>query len=130
MNNVAKAQAIYEAFGRGDIPYIVDQLADDVRWEDGAADHGIPWLVPGVGKQHVLTFFECIADFDFKRFDVQTVCGEGDTVVAVVQVDVLVKSTGGSFSGLEVHVWHFGSDGKAASFNHVVDTITHLAAIK
>ncbi len=33
MSNLGTTQAIYEAFGRGDIPFILDQLADDVAWE-------------------------------------------------------------------------------------------------
>jgi ketosteroid isomerase-like protein len=31
-DNVALVGRIYEAFGRGDIAYILDQLTDDVRW--------------------------------------------------------------------------------------------------
>ena len=33
MSNLSTAQAIYEAFGPGDIPFILDLLADDVAWE-------------------------------------------------------------------------------------------------
>lgn len=128
MSNVATVQSMYEAFGRGDIPFIIDQLADDVKWEDGATDHGIPWLTPGVGKAHVASFFGEIAGFTFERFDVEAVMGEGDIVVGVLQVDVIVKATGGRVAGLEVHVWRFGPDGKVSSFNHCLDTIDQLAA--
>lgn len=128
MSTIARVQSMYEAFGRGDIPFIIDQLADDVKWEDGGSDHGIPWLTPGVGKAHVASFFGEIANFEFHRFDVEGVMGDGNMVVGVVQVDVTVKTTGGHFAGLEIHLWRFGSDGKVTSFNHCVDTIDHLAA--
>jgi ketosteroid isomerase-like protein len=32
MSNVATVQSIYEAFGRGDIPAILDRISDDVIW--------------------------------------------------------------------------------------------------
>ena len=37
-------EAIYAAFGRGDIPGILAALREDVEWEDDAVDQGIPWL--------------------------------------------------------------------------------------
>jgi hypothetical protein len=33
MSNIETMQQIYEAFGRGDVPAILDHVADDVRWE-------------------------------------------------------------------------------------------------
>ena len=30
--NVEAVTKIYEAFGRGEIPYIIDQHSEDVRW--------------------------------------------------------------------------------------------------
>jgi uncharacterized protein len=128
LNNAATVQSMYEAFGRGDIPFIIDQLADDVRWEDGARDHGIAWLMPGSGKAHVMSFFGALSDLEFTTFDVQAVLGEGDLVVGVLQAAAKVLSTGGSFDNLEIHVWRFNSDGKVASFNHVLDTIQHHEA--
>ena len=130
MTNNETVKAMYEAFGKGDIPFIIDQLSDAVSWEDGAADHGIPWLTPGVGKAHVLEFFGRLADFDFQRFDVETVLGDGELVAGVVHAAATLKSTGGSFDTLETHLWRFGADGKVIAFNHLVDTIGQLAALQ
>jgi ketosteroid isomerase-like protein len=33
VSNIATVQSLYEAFGRGDIPAILDMQADDVTWE-------------------------------------------------------------------------------------------------
>ena len=41
-DNVGTVAAIYEAFGRGDLPAILDQLADDVQWEQGIRETAIP----------------------------------------------------------------------------------------
>jgi ketosteroid isomerase-like protein len=130
MSNVGTVQQIYEAFGRGDIPFILDQLADDVRWEDGAADHGVPWLKPGVGRDHVAGFFGSLRDIDFRGFDVTNVLGEGDLVLALIDLKATYNPTGRAFDGLEVHVWRFGPDGKVVSFNHVVDTHQIVLAIQ
>jgi hypothetical protein len=43
---LAAAGAIYEAFGKGDIPTILGYIADDVRWEawqdNSAQQAGVP----------------------------------------------------------------------------------------
>jgi ketosteroid isomerase-like protein len=39
MSNLDSVKAIYDSFGRGDIPAILDQLADDVQWDQDAPDY-------------------------------------------------------------------------------------------
>jgi hypothetical protein len=56
MTNVQTVQAVYEAFGRGDVPAILDHLADDVAWDQDAAAYGVPINEPGTGKAHALRF--------------------------------------------------------------------------
>jgi ketosteroid isomerase-like protein len=131
MSNLDTVNGIYAAFGQGDVPSILDQLADDVRWEDGAPDHGVPWLRPGTGKAHVQAFFECAGQsLDFTAFEVERVLDGGDMVVAVLHVAAVGRDdrqgSGHGFDNLEVHVWRFGADGKVHSFNHVVDTVQHV----
>jgi ketosteroid isomerase-like protein len=52
-DNLKTAHAIYEAFGRGGVPAILDLLADDVRWEDwadnSAQQAGVAWMAPRRG---------------------------------------------------------------------------------
>lgn len=127
MSNVQTVQSIYEAFGRGDIPAIIDRLADDVAWEQGAADWGIPWLTPGTGKDHVLAFFGHVAGFEFTRFEIEAICDGGAIVMVLIDVAATVPP-GGSFAGPEAHVWRFGTDGKVKAFNHLLDTHASLLA--
>jgi ketosteroid isomerase-like protein len=47
MSNVETMQQIYEAFRSGDIPEIIERLAEDVRWEqwptgNAAQDADVP----------------------------------------------------------------------------------------
>ena len=43
-SNIQTVQSIYAAFGRGDIPAILSDLAVGVEWEYGILDAGVPWL--------------------------------------------------------------------------------------
>ena len=62
-------EAIYAAFGRGDIPGILGALREDVEWEHDATDHGIPWLAPRQGRAQVMAFFEALRAVDIRRFE-------------------------------------------------------------
>lgn len=42
MAHTETARAIYDAFGRGDVPAILDHLADDVEWEYGVNSTNVP----------------------------------------------------------------------------------------
>lgn len=129
-SNVEMVQGIYQAFGSGNIPAIIECLAEDVAWDEGAADHGVPWLTPGRGKEHVGKFFASLGALEFTRFDIEKVLDGGDMVVAVLQVAATVKATGGTFEHLEGHVWRFGPDGRVTSFNHLADTHQHVKALR
>ena len=128
--NVATVAAMYEAFGRGDIPAILAQLADDVDWEAGGTDHGIPWLRPGRGIDHVASFFGTLSAIDFKRFEPFSIVDDGNRVIALINLEAVVIDTGRSINDIEVHVWTFGDDGKVTAFRHMVDTIAHRAALE
>ncbi|MGD9701553.1 MAG: nuclear transport factor 2 family protein [Acidimicrobiia bacterium] len=129
--NVATVRSMYEAFGRGDIPAIMECLADDVDWEAGRVDdYGIPWLRPGHGKDHVQRFFATLAGLEFKRFEPKVIAGVGDTVLALIDLEAVVAATGVTVSDAEVHVWTFHPDGRVRSLRHVVDTVQHARAVQ
>ena len=121
MDNVKTTQLIYEAFGRGDIPVILDQLADDVAWDRDAPGYGVPIYEPGAGKAHVGRFFEALAGLEFERFEPTNFLVGGDQVAVTINVKVTVKSTGKSVEALEIHLWTFGDDGKVTRFFHCID---------
>jgi ketosteroid isomerase-like protein len=121
VDNVTTVQAIYESFGGGDIPAILDRLADDVAWDQDGQSHGIPIYEPGTGKAHVQRFFDSLADLEFLRFEPTNLLVGGDQVAAVIELDVKVKATGKVANLLEVHLWTFGADGKVTRFHHAVD---------
>jgi len=62
--NVKSVSDVYSAFGRGDIPAILDKVADRVDWEYAykAAPNPVPWLQPQSGKAGVAVFFQGFQD--------------------------------------------------------------------
>ena len=57
--NVRTIRDVYAAFGRGDVPAILDRLADDVRWV-AHLESAVPWSGDHSGKPRVPRFFEAI----------------------------------------------------------------------
>jgi uncharacterized protein len=134
MSNVETMQQIYEAFGRGNIPAILDHWAEDVRWEEwpvanAAQERDVPYMRPRGGREAAAGFFEDIAeDFEMNLFNPHTFL-EGDGCVAVViEVDFTIRSTGKRVHDEEIHFVEFGSDGKVTSFRHFLDTAKAIDA--
>ena len=44
MSNIDTVKQIYQAFGRGDIPAIIDKLDLNVEWDLEVPTPGVPWL--------------------------------------------------------------------------------------
>ncbi len=129
MTQTETIQEIYQAFGRGDVPAIIERLAEDVAWEHDALDHGIPWLKPGRGKPHVLAFFGVIgSQLSISRFEVKNLLTGGDQVVALIGIDAKVLATGKTYTDLEAHLWTFAPNGRIASFRHLTDSHQHWLA--
>jgi len=130
--NVATVTAIYEAFGRGDVEFIVDQLDEDVEWEQGGTAHDIPWLAPGRGHDHVRGFFgHLISNVELSVFQPGRPLVNENQVAVPVTIEATAKATGKQWrEDLEMHVWTFGPDGKVVAFRHLVDTHQHWLALQ
>ena len=133
MSNLATVQGIYEAFGKGDVPAILDVLADDVEWEawedNSAVKAGVPWMVPRHGKQEVVRFFETAGQMEIVDLQVLNMMEGGNQVAVefVLEAD-LPAFGGGHYRDEEMHLWTFNDGGKVARLRHYVDTAKHIAA--
>jgi ketosteroid isomerase-like protein len=130
--HVTTVQQIYAAFGRGDVPFILALLADDVEWEYATFPNPVPWLQPLRGRDQVPRFFQTLAEMiEFHGFVPKLVVGEGPTVVGLVDLDATVRSTGKRVVEVdEVHIWHFDDAGRVARFRHRADTRQHAMALE
>lgn len=132
-SNLETVQQIYAAFGRGDIPAILDTLADDVAWEAWAdnfgARAGVPWLVPRSGKAGVAEFFGLLGStLIVKHFRVLSLMDGGDHVAAEFEIACDVPSTGRHYRDEEIHLWTFDAAGKVIRLRHYTDTAKHIHA--
>lgn len=129
-SNIESVQAIYQAFGRGDVAAILAALSDDVEWEHDSTDHGVPWLKPRRGRAAVGGFFQDLSGIVIERFEPRSFLASADQVATVIAVDIVVKETGRRIRDLELHLWTFAADGKVARFRHVLDTHQHVQAYR
>jgi uncharacterized protein len=128
--HVKTVEAIYAAFGRGDVPGILGVLREDVEWEHDAVDHGIPWLTPRQGRAQVAAFFEALRALDIRRFEPKRILADDGMAVAVIHVEIAVRATGRVINDVELHLWTFDAQGKVARFRHVADTHQHWLAVR
>ena len=123
MTNIGTVQQIYEAFGKGDVPAILDHLADDVDWEYGGNATGLAWLQARRGRAQVAGFFQDLAALDVQRFQPTTFLESGNVVVVLIQLETVVRTTGRRVvEEDEVHIWHFDDSGQVRRFRHRLDT--------
>ena len=131
-SNLTTLIAIYEAFGRGDIPSQLGLLSDDVRFEASeppstAAAAGHPLLSVRQGKGEVAGFFTEVGRCELHSFDIlHMFSGDGQAAVHV-RID-LTTPAGIRIVDDEMHRWEFDDAGRAVSMKHYADTAKHLAA--
>ncbi len=130
MSNTPTVQSLYAAFGRSDLPAIIDTLADDVEWNhEMLASADCPWNGNFSGKANVPGFFSALADnLDFTLFEPRDFIESGATVVALLRIESIVKRTGSPLRNDSVHVWSFDEHGKVARYRHYNDTAAELNA--
>jgi uncharacterized protein len=128
MTNVQTVQDVYAAFGRGDIPAILERLAEDVAWEQELPGYGVAYLEAGTGRDHVAKFFAALDALEFEHFEPLNLLVGGDQVAAVVRVHTRNKGNGRRIRDQEVHLWTFGSNGLVTRFDHVIDRHGHVCA--
>jgi ketosteroid isomerase-like protein len=125
MSNIETVKAIYEAFGKGDFNFILDQLADDVVWEGWADNYGqkagVAWLQEQRGKAGAADFFQLTTTMEVNRFDVLSIL-EGENQIAA-EVVIGCKY----FLDEEMHLWNFNDQGKVTRLRHYADTAKHIA---
>lgn len=132
LSPVTTVTAIYEAFGRGDVPTILSMLADDVVFDDDSLPSAAqsvrhPLLSAHRGKEGVAAFFTELGNYTFHNFQVTDVLAGNDVVAARVIIDVAYPS-GVRIRDDEMHLWRFDADGLVTGMRHYADTAKHLAA--
>jgi uncharacterized protein len=131
VSNVETVQEIYAAFGRGDIPAVLERLAEDVEWEawsDNSAQRaGVPWFQSRRGREGAGDFFAIVGTWDVREFSVVSILDGGDKVAAEIVIEA-VPPGGEPFRDEEMHLWDFDADGLVKRMRHHSDTAKHMRA--
>ncbi len=131
--NLATVSDIYAAFGRGDVPSILDKVAPDCRWESWANNHaqhaGVPTLQPRIGPAGVAEFFMVVGELEMHAFAVLDMLASEHQVVAEVTIEYTTP-TGFRLSDEELHLWTLDEHQMVTRLRHYVDTAKHIAAFE
>ena len=128
MTNKDLAQALYDYFGQGNVPAILDMCSDDIKWTCPGPTDILPYAQVFKGKKGVEEFFTQIyANKDFPSFEINEYISEGNKVVALGHWDAKSKKTGNPYSGDWAMVFHF-RDGKLCEHKEYYDSYSEAMA--
>lgn len=131
-SNLQTVQAIYEAFGKGDVPTILSHVADDVQWESWADNSsqkaGTPWMKARQGKDEVGVFFQTIGALMIHDFQLLSLMEGGNQIAAEFIIEFTDPISGKRLRDEEMHLWTFNDEGKISRLRHYTDTHKHMMA--
>lgn len=120
-SNTETVQQIYAAFGRGDVEFIMNCLADDVDFASEPDQAIAPWHGRRT-KSQVPAFFQALGEtLEVTEFTPLAFGSGGDDVFAVIRFGIKVKATGKS-GAMDIHHWWRFRDGKVVKYRGTEDT--------
>jgi uncharacterized protein len=128
--NTRAVQEIYAAFGRGDVPFILDQLADQFEWVNPGSPTLIPWAKERHTREEVAEFFQVLGKtVEFQEFEPRTYVAQGDKVVVLGHFRARSKSTGRTVEEHWAMEWTL-QNGKVTGYRAHDDTAAIAAALR
>lgn len=119
---------VYKAFGQGDIPAVLEAIADEVDWgieRDNPVVESVPFL-GNVRTRHEVgsRYFAGLAStIKITRFEPLVVAADGNDVVAVIAEGFTNITTGKSVETTAVHHFTLNDDGRIIRYRPIVDTL-------
>jgi ketosteroid isomerase-like protein len=125
-----KVNSMYEAFNRGDIPFILSCLHHDVIWESmGQPD--VPYAGIYHGPEDVKQFFDKLYDStDIKEFVTEHILENGNLVIATGYMNAMGRATSKNFSTIWSMIFEFTEEEQVVHFRDCYDTLTAARAMK
>ena len=123
-------QAIYTAFGKGDVPAILAHVAADAEFSFAGGSADVPWHGPWRGHDGIQRFFASIGEgVEFKTFEPLGFAAGTDTVAVRLHLVYQVRRSGRVVDEHQVHWWTL-RDGKIKTLTHFEDTAQVVAAAR
>jgi uncharacterized protein len=128
-DNKSRVQALYAAFGSGDLVTILSNLDDQVEWVSNCDAASVPWGGARLGHSGAASFFEALGgNLEFSLFEPKQFAAESDAVFVRGQTIATVKTTGRRFDSEWVHIFTFAG-GKVTRFQEFYDTAAIIEAL-
>lgn len=125
--NVALVRSLYEAFGRGDIPGILEGLSEDIEWVQPDA---VPWGGTRRGRDEVAGFFQELAEaVSYQEFEPLEFIAQGDRVVVRGRSHGRVLKTGRQVDQTWVMLWSVAGD-EVVGYEYLDDTARWVRALE
>jgi ketosteroid isomerase-like protein len=129
MDNGKLIADLYAAFIRGDIPFILKRLSDDVRFEHSDSPE-VPYGGTYSGKDAVLSFFGMIDEaLEVTSFEPKTYLASGDEVMTTGVETGVARATGRAFTN-QWAMRFLVKDGKVTYARFYDDTAVLAAALR
>ena len=94
-DNVKTIRGVYEAFGRGDVPAVLDAVTDDVDWATETSSTIARWYGVRHGKDGVASFFEAFGStMEVQEFNPYAFAANDSEVHTVVHCRATSRATG------------------------------------
>ncbi len=123
MSNATFLRGLYEAFGRGDVPTVLQAMNPDIEWREAEGNpyqpDGSAWRGPDAIVKNL--FVKLGTEWDGFTIHTKQFHDAGDTVVVEARYTGTYKSTGKKLDAQVCHVWKV-RNGKIVSFQQYVDT--------
>lgn len=88
-------KAMYDAFGTGNIPFILETISEDFKWTDPGNPNIIPFGGMYEGRSGLMDFFARMGgSIDTTHWQVDNYIGEGNTMAAEGKQAFTSKETG------------------------------------
>ena len=128
IDNAATVGKMYEAFGRGDINYIITQLDNDCKWI-GAGGEYLPTGGTYVGEDVVNFFMKLNDTVEFSSFNPINIHNiNNDEVIAFGNMSGKSKLTGKPSSSDWAMRWKFNNQGKVIYYQDFYNTAAAYVA--
>jgi hypothetical protein len=131
--NVQAVQQMYAAFGRGDLPAVLEMLAEDVDWQSPVSrtePEELSWARPRHSREEVAIYFkELLEKVQPEQMETLDFTAQGDRVIVEGRNRGTVKSTGRTYEHDWVMVFTLRK-GKIVRFRHYYDTADIVVAFR
>ena len=118
---------MYEAFGRGDVPAILEKLDENIEW---SVPENLPHGGDVRGRDGVGGFFQGIGEkWDGLSVEVESLIADGDRVVVLAHIHGKLRSSGDEAAYEGAHVWTV-QGGTAVRFNEYVNAPLSLPSAR